>query len=186
MVVRRDTASGLLRLPADGQFQVHVKLGDGSTYDTVGALNFTDTRVNTQTGTTEARAEFPNKEGHLRAGEFVRVILDGAVRPNAIVLPQRAVLESPKGKFAYVLTADGKADARPLEVGEWAGDGWVILSGVKPGDKVITDGVMKLGPGAKVQVAPPQAAGKADAKANAKAGDKPGSVGSSVSKQDSK
>lgn len=153
MQMRRDAEAGRLTLPAGGRFQARVKLADGTLHDETGALGFTDARINAQTGTSEARAEFPNKNKRLRSGEFVRVTLDGALRPGAIVLPQRAVLESPKGKFAYVLTRDNKADARPLEVGEWTGDGWVIVSGIKSGDKVITDGVMKIGPGAPVQVA---------------------------------
>ena len=152
MQMRSDADAGRLKLPAEGRFVARVKLANGAMYEGTGTLGFTDARINAQTGTTEARAEFSNKNKQLRSGEFVRVILDGALRPNAILLPQRAVLESPKGKFAYVLTKDNKADARPLEVGEWTSDGWVILSGIKPGDKVITDGVMKIGPGAPVQV----------------------------------
>ena len=88
----------------------------------------------------------------------MRVVLDGAVRPDAMVVPQRAVLESPKGKFVYVVGADSKAEARPVEVGEWADNGWVIHSGLKAGERVITDGVMKIGPGAPVQIAAPAAA----------------------------
>ncbi len=155
LALRRDADLGRLKLPAGGKFQARVKLGDGSLYDGVGALNFTDVRVNTQTGTSETRAEFPNKNNILRAGEFVRIILDGALRPDAIVVPQRAVLESPKGKFVYVVGADNKAEARPVEAGEWADDGWVINSGLKPGERVITDGVMKIGPGAPVQITAP-------------------------------
>ena len=162
--MRRDVAQGRLRLPEAGRYTVRVKRADGALYEGEGALNFTDVRVNSHTGSTEARAEFSNKNNQLRSGEFVRVILEGALRPGAIVLPQRAVLESPKGKFAYVMTPDSKADVRPLEVGEWTGDGWVILSGIKPGDKVITDGVMKIGPGAPVQVAKPDAAASPAAK----------------------
>jgi membrane fusion protein (multidrug efflux system) len=86
------------------------------------------------------------------------------VRPGAIVVPQRAVLESPKGKFAYVVDAEGKAEPRPLDVGDWTSDGWVINGGLKPGDKVIVDGVMKIGPGAPVKIAdadaPPPVPGK--------------------------
>lgn len=159
LALRRDVELGRLRLPAGRQFQARVKLGDGTLYDGVGTLGFTDVRVNAQTGTTESRAEFPNKNNMLRAGEFVRIILDGALRPDAIVVPQRAVLESPKGKFVYVVSADNKAEARPVEAGEWSGDGWVINSGLKPGERVITDGVMKIGPGAPVQIAAPPAAG---------------------------
>ncbi|HTD90350.1 MAG TPA: efflux RND transporter periplasmic adaptor subunit [Burkholderiales bacterium] len=164
LALRRDVDLGRLKLPVDRRFQAHVKLSDGSLYDGVGTLNFTDVRVNTQTGTSESRAEFNNKDNRLRAGEFVRIILDGALRPDAIVVPQRAVLESPKGKFVYVVGADNKAEARPVEVGEWADDGWVINSGLKPGERVITDGVMKIGPGAPVQVGDPKAAGAGPAK----------------------
>jgi membrane fusion protein (multidrug efflux system) len=116
-------------------------------------VNFTDVRVNTQTGTSEARAELPNPDGILRTGEFVRIVLEGAVRPAAIVVPQRAVLEGPKGKFVYTVTADSKADPRPVDVGNWSAEGWIINSGLKPGDQVIVDGVLKLGPGAPVKVA---------------------------------
>jgi membrane fusion protein (multidrug efflux system) len=166
--LRHDVTQGRLRLPADRRFQARIKLADGTLYDEVGTLNFTDVRVNTQTGTSESRAEFSNKNNTLRAGEFVRIILEGAVRPDAIVVPQRAVLESPKGKFVYVVSADGKAESRPVEVGAWADEGWVINSGLKPGERVITDGVMKLGPGAPVQVTDPKAAAAGSDKAAGK------------------
>lgn len=161
LALRQDVEASRVKLPADRRFQVRVKLADGSRYAETGAMNFTDVRVNTQTGTSEARAEFSNKNNMLRSGEFVRVILEGALRPGAIVVPQRAVLESPKGKFVYVVTADSKAEARPVEVGAWAGDGWVINSGIKAGERIIVDGVMKIGPGAPVQVGDPKAAANA-------------------------
>jgi membrane fusion protein (multidrug efflux system) len=153
LAMRRDVDAGRLRLPEGGRFQAAVKLADGALYPQRGVLNFTDVRVSTQTGTSEARAEFPNPEGRLRAGEFVRVVLTGAIRPGVIVVPQRAVLESPKGKFVYVVGAGDKAEPRPTEVGEWSGDGWIINSGLKPGDRVIVDGVLKIGPGAPVKLA---------------------------------
>ena len=166
LAMRRDVEAGRLKLPAGGRLKASFKFADGSLYPREGVLNFRDVRVNTQTGTSEARAEFPNPGGVLRAGEFARVVLHGAVRPGAIVVPQRAVLESPKGKFAYIVNAEGKAEPRPLEVGDWSGDGWVINAGLKPGDRLIVDGVMKvslMGPGAPVKVADPAAApGKPD------------------------
>ncbi len=163
LALRRDVDLGRLRLPAGNKFQARIKLSDGSLYDGVGALNFTDVRVNPQTGTSESRAEFMNKNNSLRSGAFVRILLDGALRPDAIVVPQRAVLESPEGKFVYVVDAGNKAEARPVEAGDWAGDGWVINSGLKPGERVITDGVMKIGPGAPVQIADPVKPGTAPA-----------------------
>jgi membrane fusion protein (multidrug efflux system) len=153
LAIRRDAEAGRLKLPENGRFKVTVKLADGGAYPRAGVLSFTDVRVNAQTGTTEARAEVPNPEGMLRAGEFVRVVLEGAIRPAAIVLPQRAVLEGPQGKFAYLVNAESKAEPRPLEVGDWNGTGWIIYSGLRPGDKVIVDGVLKIGPGAPVKVA---------------------------------
>ena len=79
-----------------------------------GKVDFTDVRVNTHTGTVEARAELPNPGGGLKPGQFVRALLDGAVRPAAITVPQRAVLEGPKGKFVYVVNAESKAEPRPV------------------------------------------------------------------------
>ena len=149
--------AGRLKLPEQGRFKARVKLADGRLYGRDGRVNFTDVRVNPQTGTSETRAEFPNPDAMLRTGEFVRIVLEGAVRPDAIVVPQRAVLEGPKGKFVYIVTAESKAEARPVEVGEWAGEGWIVTSGLKNGDRIIVDGMLKLGPGAPVKVADAQA-----------------------------
>jgi membrane fusion protein (multidrug efflux system) len=99
------------------------------------------------------RAELPNPEGRLRPGEFVRVTLKGALRPNAIAVPQRAVLEGPQGKFVYVVGDKNQAEARPVQAGAWDGEQWIITSGVNAGDRVIVDGVMRIGPGAPVQIA---------------------------------
>jgi membrane fusion protein (multidrug efflux system) len=163
IALRRDIEAGLVKLPADGRLKATLKLADGSAYPREGVLNFRDLRVNAQTGTSEARAEFPNPGNLLRPGEFVRVTLHGAVRPSAITVPQRAVLESPKGKYVYVVDAESKAQPRPVEVGAWTGDDWVILSGLKPGERVVVDGVMKLqlmGPaGGPVRIGDPAAAG---------------------------
>ena len=110
-------------------------------------------RVSPTTGTREARAELPNPKGVLRPGEFVRVILRGATRPNALTVPQRAVMEGPQGKFVYIVDENNTAQPRPIEVGEWAGDAWIINKGVQPGDRVIVEGLMRLGPGAPVRIA---------------------------------
>jgi membrane fusion protein (multidrug efflux system) len=133
---------------------VQLRRADGTVYAKNGKLNFSDVKVTATTGTREARAELPNPDGELRPGEFVRVILQGAVRPNAITVPQRAVLEGPQGKFVYVVDEKGTAQARPVKAGEWAGKGlWIITEGVNAGDRVIVDGVMRLGPGAPVRIA---------------------------------
>jgi membrane fusion protein, multidrug efflux system len=151
--LRRETEAGRLLLPKDGRFEVVVRLADGSVYARTGRLAFSDIRVSGQTGTSEARAELPNPDGRLRPGEFVRVTLSGATRPEAVLVPQRAVLEGPQGKFVYVVDAKSTAQARPVEVGEWAGSDWIITGGLKAGERVIIDGVMKIGPGAPVKIA---------------------------------
>ena len=172
LAIRRDVEAGRLKIPDGGRFKVTVRLADGSLYSRPGQLNFADVRVSPQTGTSEARAEIANPGNLLRPGEFARVVLAGAVRPAAIVIPQRAVLESPKGKFAYIVNAESRAEPRPLDVGDWTGDGWIINAGLQPGDRVIVDGVLKIGPGAPVKVtdgAAPPADGKgAPAKPTAK------------------
>jgi membrane fusion protein (multidrug efflux system) len=152
--LQREVAAGRLELPQGGNFEVQLRRADGSLYAKTGRLNFSDVKVSTTTGTREARAELPNPDGALRPGEFVRVILQGAVRPNAITVPQRAVLEGPQGKFVYVVDEKGTAQPRPVQAGEWAGKHqWIITEGVKAGDRVIVDGVMRLGPGAPVRIA---------------------------------
>ena len=155
--LQRETDAGRLVLPKDGRFEVMVRLADGSVYARTGRLAFADIRISGQTGTSDARAELPNPEGRLRSGQFVRVTLNGATRPNAVLIPQRAVLEGPQGKFVYVVDEKSTAQARPVEVGEWAGSDWIITGGLKAGERVIIDGVMRIGPGAPVKVADPAA-----------------------------
>jgi membrane fusion protein, multidrug efflux system len=171
--LKKDIEAGRLTPPRDGKYEITVRFEDGTTYARPGRLAFSDVRVGSVTGTIDARAELPNPDGALRPGQFVRVFVKGAVRPDAISVPQRAVLEGPQGKYVYLLGAGNKAEARPVVVGDWAGDAWIIASGLKAGDQVLTDGLMKVFPGGDVQVgdpsAPPQGApGKPDAGPEAK------------------
>lgn len=152
--LRDEAAAGRLKLPAGNRFDVVVRSEDGKAYPHVGKLAFTDTRLNNATGTSDARAELPNPNGALRPGQFVRVVLKGAQRVDAITVPQRAVMEGPQGKVVYVVGAESKAEPRPVTVGEWVGSDQVITSGLKAGDKVIVEGLMKVFPGAVVQVGP--------------------------------
>src|SRR5262245_9157258 len=157
--IQREVDAKRLVLPKGG-FEVQLRLADGSLFGRTGRLNFSDVRVNPATGTREARAEVANPNGGaLKPGQFVRVILQGATIPNAVTVPQRAVLENPQGgKIVFNVDEKGTAQPRPVEVGEWAGENWVITKGLNQGDKVITDGVMKLGPGAPVRIAEPKPA----------------------------
>ena len=149
--MRAESEAGRLVLPKDGRFGVRLTVADGEVYARDGSLTFSDVRVSGQTGTTDARAAVANPDGVLRPGQFVRIALSGASRPGAMLVPQRAVLEGPQGKFVYVVDDKSSAQPRPVQVGEWVGDDWIITGGLKPGDRVIVDGVMRLGPGAPVQ-----------------------------------
>ncbi|MEO8304645.1 MAG: efflux RND transporter periplasmic adaptor subunit [Betaproteobacteria bacterium] len=153
--LNRAVAAGRLVLPKDNAFDVTVKLSDGSTFPRKGRINFSDTRVNPATGTYEMRAEIANADAALKPGQFVRVMLKGATRTNAIAVPQIAVMDGAQGKFVYVTgkDKDGKdiAVVRPITLGEWVeADGvnlWIVEAGLKAGDTVIVDGIAKLQPG---------------------------------------
>ena len=110
-------------------------------------------RVDPATGTIEARAVIGNPQGLLRPGLFARVQLSGGVRPNAIAIPQRAVLEGPGTKIVLTVNAQGVVEPRPVQVGDWSGEEWVITGGLKAGDQVIVDGVVKARPGSPVKIA---------------------------------
>ena len=151
--MRRQAEAGRLVLPKDGRFEVRLRLADGQVYERTGWLTFSDVRVSGETGTSDTRAVIANPDEKLRPGQFVRVTLTGATRPDAVLVPQRAVLEGPQGKFVYVVDEKSTAQPRPVEVGEWAGSDWIISGGLQRGDRVIIDGVMRIGPGAPVQAA---------------------------------
>lgn len=156
---RSEVTAGQLQLPPNQAFTVEVKLADGSVYPRKGKLLFSDTRVSGNTGTVEAEAEVPNPDGLLKPGQFVRVRLTGATMPQAMLVPTRAVLEGPQGKFVYV-AADNKALPKPVQVGEQVGDRWVINQGLAQGDQVIVDGMARIFfPGAPIVVAQAPAAG---------------------------
>ncbi|HZI82901.1 MAG TPA: efflux RND transporter periplasmic adaptor subunit [Casimicrobiaceae bacterium] len=162
----RAVASGTLALPKDNAYDVTIKLSDGSTFPRRGKINFADTRVSPTTGTYEMRAEVVNHDAALKPGQFVRVILRGAQRKDALAVPQVALLDGPQGKFVYVAgkDKDGKdiAQPRPVTVGDWIdGDGgnfFVIESGLNPGDNVIVNGIARLQPGAPIRLASADAA----------------------------
>jgi membrane fusion protein (multidrug efflux system) len=156
----RAVAEGTLRLPKDGRFGVKLKLADGSEYTRPGKVDFTDVRVDPATGTIEARAVVSNPQGLLRPGQFARVQLSGGMHPNAIAIPQRAVLEGPGSKIVLTVNAQGVVEPRPVQVGDWWDSDWIITGGLKAGDQVIVDGIIKARPGSPVKVVQPRASGQ--------------------------
>ena len=163
--IRNDVRAGLLKLPEGGKFVVEVEMVDGNLFPYTGQITFADPSYNATTGTFLLRATVNNPEGVLRPNQYVRVRLTGAIRPNAVVVPQRAVQQSAKGHFVWVINKDSQAELRPVTAGDWKGEGWIISEGLTNGDRVVVDGGVRLTPGAAVKAAnytpPPTQAPKA-------------------------
>ncbi len=151
--IRNDVRAGRLKLPEGGKFIVEVEMVDGNLFPYTGAITFADPSYNPTTGTFLLRATVNNPAGVLRPNQYVRVRLTGSIRPNAVVVPQRAVQQSAKGHFVWVVNAQNKAELRPVTVGEWKGEGWFISEGLANGDKVVVDGGVRLSAGADVKAA---------------------------------
>ena len=170
--LRRQMAEGSLRSPGEEKLDVEIVMADGSGYPETGKIFFRDANYSTETGTFLVRATFPNQDGTLRPGQFVRVRVKGAIRPDAILVPQQAVLQGAQGFFVWIVDAAGKAQVRNVEDGDWQGDNWFINKGLSAGDRVITEGLMRLAKGAPVKIV---ANGAGDQPG--KAADKPGTAG---------
>jgi membrane fusion protein (multidrug efflux system) len=137
----------------NNQRNIEVKLetADGAAYPLSGKLNFAGSTVDASTGTVQMRAELPNPKLQLLPGQFVRVrVIAGS--QQAIVVPQTAVMQNEGGRFVWLAGADGKAIPRPIRAGSWLGADWVVLDGLKAGDSVIVDNLVRLRPGIAVQV----------------------------------
>ena len=158
---QQEAAEGRLILPTDNAYEVEIDLSDGSHYPHVGRLSFADPSFRQDTGTFLVRAELPNPQGALRPGMFVKAYVKGAVRPNALVVPQKAVQQTANGHVVYVVGEGEKAELRPVVVGEWVDSDWVINQGLKAGDRVIVEGFQRLAPGAPLKVVTPEAAAAA-------------------------
>jgi len=152
----RMVAEGKLR-PADEQkYTVHVVLADGTVVPAPGHITFGDASFSKDTGTFLVRAELPNKDGMLRPGQFVRVLMGGPSWIDAIQVPQRAVLQGPQGNFVWVVDAESRAQFRPVTVGPLTGDLWLIAEGLEDGERIVVDGGLKLAPGVPVKAMSPE------------------------------
>ncbi len=150
--VRNDVTAGRLRVPDSRELAVEIVLVDGSVYPYRGRITFADPSYNSQTGTFLLRATVDNPQGVLRPNQYVRARLHGATRPDAILVPQRAVQQGAKGHYVWVVNAKGEAELRPVTMGDWNGDNWIVTQGLAAGDVVVVDGGQRLGQGAPVKV----------------------------------
>lgn len=145
---------GLINMPDNGQFDVELKMADDSSYPETGRIFFSDANYSTETGTFLIRASFKNPDQRLRPGQFVRVLLKGAIQPNAILIPQKAVSQGAKGFFVWTIDKHNKAQIRNVKVGNWLDDSWFILDGLSAGDRVVTNGFVHLSANASVNIIP--------------------------------
>ena len=147
--LRRDMASG--KLGPSGTARVTLKLEDGSSYPLPGALQFADVTVDQGTGSVGLRAVFPNPDGALLPGLFVRATLGTGVAQSGILIPEAAVTRDAKGQAqVYVVGGDNKAALRTLSLGPTYGGRWLVTSGLISGDRVIVEGLQKVKPGGAV------------------------------------
>lgn len=142
---------GLIEAKDTTNWRTHIRLADGSVYPKAGKLNFSDNRVDPQTGTIRARAIFDNKEGVLLPGQFVRLTIDLGIRKNAIVVPARAIVQSQADRMVMVVDGDDKVVPRPVRLGPAIAEGVLIESGLDAGERYIVEGLMKARPGSIVK-----------------------------------
>jgi membrane fusion protein, multidrug efflux system len=151
---RNQIARKLIIPPPDDSYEVEIILVDGSVFPYRGRITFAAPLYNPKTGTFLLRVTVDNPGGVLRPNQYVKVRLHGAVRPNAVLVPQRAVQQGAKGHFVWVMDKDSKVEPRPVMVGDWYGDDWFISDGLKAGEQVVVDGGLALQPGVAVKATP--------------------------------
>ncbi|MFI5002226.1 MAG: efflux RND transporter periplasmic adaptor subunit, partial [Reyranellales bacterium] len=134
--------------------KVELQFGDGSTYPEPGKVDTHSRTVDPRTGTILTRAIFPNHDGGLLPGQFVRVKMTGLTLPHAIVVPKAAISQGPLGAFVYVVESDNVARVRQVRLYRELPDGWIVRKGLAAGDRIVVDGVIRVRPGSPVRPVP--------------------------------
>jgi len=153
--LRRGLKEGRLSQNEANQKKVQLILEDGTAYPLAGTLQFRDVTVDPTTGSVILRAIFPNPNGVLLPGMFVRAVLQEGVYKEAILIPQQAVSRDPKGNpLTLIVDAKGTVQQRPLVLDRAIGDAWLVSSGLAQGERVIVEGMLKVKPGIPVKAVP--------------------------------
>lgn len=150
--LRRAIAAGDIDLDENDRVEVRLTFSDGTEYPVRGYIDFLAFSVDEQTGTVELRAEFPNPQRLLLPGEFVRAQIYAGEVQNGLTVPQRAVTLTEEGGTAFVIDREGMAAIRPIRLGAMVDGSWIVESGLRPGDVVITSNLQKIRPGVPVKV----------------------------------
>jgi len=147
--------SGLIEANENDDVRVSLVLENGERYPLAGVLKFSEVMVDEGTGSVTLRAEFPNPDGKLLPGMFVRAVVEEGTRPDAILIPQQAVTRDTRGvPTVWVVTEDNTVSRRALETARTVGNTWLVNAGLEAGEKIVTEGVQRLAPGIPVQAAP--------------------------------
>lgn len=139
---------------SDDDIWVQLQYGDGQTYPAKGKVNVSAQNVDQRTGTVQIRAIFPNPDGSILPGQFVRIIVGGITVPNAFIVPAKAVSQGPQGTFVLAVNDKNIVEPKPVKLEQEVKDGWLVRSGLNDGERIIADGVMRVRPGAAVKPTP--------------------------------
>lgn len=163
-------AEGRLRFPENNVYKARLRLLDGSMSPVEGVINFIDSRVQPTTGVIKARATFDNSTGSIMPGQYVRIFMEGDVLVDAVLIPQKSLLITQKGSFVLALDENNIVKSVPVTVSETIGDMYLVDSGLKGGEVIISEGLIKARPGQPVTPQDPNAQGKKDGAQKAAAG----------------
>ena len=151
---RHDIEAKRITHPGVYQLRAVLKFQDGSEYPREGNLDLLDPALRTETASRPARIIFPNPDRVLLPGQFVTVRFLGATKSEAILIPQRAVQQGPTGSVVFVVGEGNVAEPREVKAANWEGTQWLIEEGLKPGERIIADGIQRIMPGAPVRPVP--------------------------------
>ena len=151
---RRELAEKRVQRPDIYQLRGVITFVDGTTYSHEGVLDFADVGLRTETGSRQGRFVFPNPDRVLLPGQFVKVRVKGYTKTDAILVPQRAVQQGPKGSIVFVVGEGDVAEIRDVKATSWQGNQWIIEGGLRSGERVMVDGLHKVTPGAPVKPVP--------------------------------
>lgn len=143
--------SGRLKFPEGGHYNARLRLLDGRMFEGRGVIDFIDSQVEPTMGVIKARATFSNADGQIMPGQYVRIYMDGDVLINAVLVPQTSVLITNQGCFVMLVDANNVVKRIPVELGPAIGKNYLVNSGLKGGEKIVVDGIIKVREGATVR-----------------------------------
>lgn len=154
MLRERLEAQGRLQFPPDKHYTAKLRLLDGSLCPEEGNVTFIDSKVQPGTGVIQARAVFANKDGVIMPGQYVRLIMSGDILNDAILIPQKCVIQTQKGSSVMIVDKDDVVSVGLVTIAATVGDSYLIESGLEPGQRIISEGIVKARPGSKVAIMP--------------------------------